>query len=231
MFDPVAFVSDTLNAIWNQKMLGVIYETFVSTVRVHRSCQEDLYGREAIMTDVIERLAALPDLSLALEDVIWAGNEQQGYTVSGRMKLRGHNLGVSRYGAATGQEIQQEILLNAHITNGLFTELWIAEDEYSLVKQLGFDLWTAMQSLEAMDLFIGKPIQQDIFPAVSEIVKTPCPYQQPTLMKHQHCEKSYPLFGMGVRSACASSFTAKIFHVIGHQGKSYQDEWNIRHLL
>ena len=79
-------------------MVGAIYETFAHNVQVHRSCREDLYGQEALMVDVVERLAAFPDLHLTVENIIWQGDDENGYRVSIQINLTGHNHGVSRYG-------------------------------------------------------------------------------------------------------------------------------------
>ena len=144
-------------------MVGTIYETFVSGVQVHRSCREQLYGREALIVDVVERLAAFPDLQIAVENVIWQGNDDDGYRVSVRINLTGTNHGISRYGGATHKEIQQTLLMFARIQNERVQELWLAEDERSLVEQLGFDTVVAMESLEALDHIIkGDLIQDDI---------------------------------------------------------------------
>ena len=169
MIEPVTFVHETLNTVWNQKMIGTINESFASGIRVHRSCREELYGREALMTDMIERLAAFPDLLLTIENVIWQGSQEQGYRVSARLSFTGHNLGVSRYGAATHNEVHQSFLMNGRIANDRFVELWIAEDERSLVQQLGHDLVAAMRSLEAMEAFVGNSINQDMPAAMGEI--------------------------------------------------------------
>lgn len=169
MNDPTAFVHETLNTIWNQKMVGAIYQTFASGVRIRRSCREDLYGQEALMTEVIERLAAFPDLQLTIEDLIWQGSEAPGYQVSLRMHFSGHNQGVSRYGAATNREVSQSVLMNARIVSGLFVELWLAEDERSLVEQLGYDPGSAIQSLEAIETWLGTPISEDMPGAMGEV--------------------------------------------------------------
>lgn len=169
MVDPVAFVQDILNAIWNQKMVGFLYETFAPGIRVYRSCQEELYGQEALIVEIIERLAAFPDLRLTIENIIWQGSTEQAYSVSVRMNFTGHNLGVSRYGAATQQEMHLAALMNGRIVNGRFVELRVAEDERSLVEQLGHDPLTAMQSLEALEAFIGRPFIQDLSAGMGEI--------------------------------------------------------------
>lgn len=171
MVDPVTFVENTLNTIWNQKMVGAIYETFASGIRVYRSCQEELYGQESLMVEIVERLAAFPDLRLTIENVIWQGSAEQGYRVSVRMNFAGHNLGGSRYGAATQHEFQQAALMNGRIMNGRFVEIWVAEDERSLVEQLGYDLLDAMRALEAMDAFLAKPFIQDAPVAMGEIAR------------------------------------------------------------
>lgn len=166
MVEPTAFVHNTLNAIWNHKMVGTIYETFFSGIRVYRSCQDELYGQEALMIDIIERLAAFPDLQMTIEDIIWTGSEEQGYRVSVRLYFEGHNTGISRYGPATQQTMRLHALMNARIVSGRFVELWIAEDERLLVAQLGFDLFAAMRSLEAFETFAGRTLPHDM-PAVA----------------------------------------------------------------
>ena len=167
--EPSALIIESLNRIWNQKMVGAVYDTFTHTVQVHRSCRDDLYGQEAIMIDVVERLAAFPDLYLSIEDIIWVGSEEQGYRVSLRLKFTGRNLGVSRYGAASNQEIEQEILMHANIFNDRFVKLWIAEDERTLVSQMGFDLAEAVESLERMNATIGDSSSPDIPASMGEL--------------------------------------------------------------
>jgi predicted ester cyclase len=156
------FVHDTLNAIWNQKMVGFIYEAFVPGIRIQRSCRDELYGQEALIIEVIESLAAFPDLHLSIANLISEGSEAQGYRVSLQLNFSGHNRGVSRYGAATGKPMEQTILMNAHIVNGRFVELYIADDERSLVEQLSYDLLDAMTALEAMEAYIGKSFQHEL---------------------------------------------------------------------
>ncbi len=169
MVDPVTFVENTLDTIWNQKMVGAIYETFAPGIRVHRSSQEELYGQESLMVEIVERLAAFPDLRLTIENIIWQGSAEQGYRVSVRMNFAGHNLGVSRYGAATHREFQQAALMDGRIMNGRFVEIWVAEDERSLVEQLGHDPLDAMRSLETLDLFAGKSVMFDTPASMSDV--------------------------------------------------------------
>ncbi len=169
MDNPATFVQNTFNAIWNQKMVGIIYETCAPGVRVNRSCQSELYGQEALIIEIVERLAAFPDLRLTIEDLLWQGNAEQGYRVSLRLRFEGRHLGVSRYGAATQREFQQAALMNARVVNGQFVELWLAEDERSLVAQLGYDPLDAMCALEALESFAGRNTAPDTPAAVGDL--------------------------------------------------------------
>lgn len=175
MFDPTAFAQNTLNTIYNHKMAGFVYETFAPGVRVHRSCQEPLYGQEALMIEIVERLAAIPDLKLKFENIIAQRSTEDAARVSIRLTLSGHNLGVSRYGAPTQQPVEQGILLNGHIVHGRFVELWIAEDERSLVQQIGYELPEALEALDAMEAFVGKAILEEVPAAMGEMQRRDAP--------------------------------------------------------
>lgn len=175
MFDPTAFAQNTLNTIYNQKMAGFVYESCAPGVRVHRSCQETLYGQEALVIEIVERLAAVPDLKLTIENIIAQRSTEDDARVSIRLTLSGHNLGVSRYGAPTQEPVEQGILMNGHIVHGRFVELWIAEDERSLVQQIGYDLRDALGSLDAMEAFAGKANLEEAPATMGEMQRREAP--------------------------------------------------------
>ena len=84
-------------------------------------------------------MAAFPDIRLYADEVIWSGNDQDGFHTSHRIVWTGHNTGYSKYGPPTGRKIVRTGIAHCYVKENLIVEEWIARDELALVRQLGFD--------------------------------------------------------------------------------------------
>jgi predicted ester cyclase len=99
------------------------------------------------VADTIHTINAFPDVRIYADEIIWAGNEDVGFSTSHRGTMVGHNTGYSRWGAPTGKKIVVWGVANCtSIENEIFEE-WVLYNTGSMLRQLGFDLFALAREL------------------------------------------------------------------------------------
>jgi len=142
-FDPeytdiVDYIIRCTHKIWEDKAVGLIYTHYAHNTPVHLTDAE-LYGREQMVKGTIRTLAAFPDLRLFGDEVIWSGDDVDGFHSSHRVTWSGHHLGHSIYGPPTGARIQRREIAHCIVIRNRIIEEWSVQDELALVHQLGLD--------------------------------------------------------------------------------------------
>lgn len=137
--DIVDYIVRITHRIWEEKEIGYIYDTYQHNCIVHGS-MGDAHGREGVVAATIEWLAAFPERRVYADDVIWAGNERDGFHTSHLVTSVGYNLGYTRYGPPTGNKVLVRAIANCLAKENLIFEEWLLRDEVCLIRQLGFDL-------------------------------------------------------------------------------------------
>ena len=136
--DIVDYIIRVTHRIWEEHDLAYLYETYQHNVVIWTS--EGLtYSRETVMANSAKTQSAFPDIRLFGDDVIWAGNDEEGFHTSHRIMWVGHNTGYSTYGPPTGKKLLRAGIANCVVKNNYIYYEWIARDEMSLVLQLGYD--------------------------------------------------------------------------------------------
>ena len=136
--DIVDHVIGHTHEIWEEKGVGKLYDYYANTVHLHTS-NGTIYGREAVFAATMEALAAYPDRRLYGDDVIWDGNDIDGFYSSHRLRHEGTNRGWTLYGPPTGKRVSYWALADCFIKRNRVIEEWLCRDELSLVLQLGLD--------------------------------------------------------------------------------------------
>lgn len=136
--DIVDYIVRITYKIWEQKEIPRIYEHYGHDIVIHTS-DGTVRGSERVAADSTKMMAAFPDIRLYADDVIWSGNDQDGFHTSHRIVWVGHNTGYSKYGPPTGRKIVRTGIAHCFVKENVITEEWIARDELALVRQLGFD--------------------------------------------------------------------------------------------
>jgi predicted ester cyclase len=142
-FDPeyadiVDYTVRSSQKIWQDKALGLIYTHYAHNTVVHRSDGER-YGRDAVLEQTVELLAAIPDLRLDDHEVISSKNDQNGFLVSHRVRVSGHHFGHSRYGIPNEHPLEYQQISMRLVRENRVLEEWIVTDEIALIRQLGLD--------------------------------------------------------------------------------------------
>ncbi|HEX9116970.1 MAG TPA: ester cyclase [Anaerolineae bacterium] len=136
--DIVDYIVRCTHKIWEEGGLGRIYTHYQHNATVWTSDGMS-YSREEVIAASAQTQAAFPDGKLYTDDVIWAGNDVDGFHTSHRIMWVGHNTGYTVYGPPTGRKMVRTGIANCFVRENRVIEEWIARDEISLVLQLGFD--------------------------------------------------------------------------------------------
>ncbi|MBS1252035.1 MAG: hypothetical protein MAG451_01071 [Anaerolineales bacterium] len=136
--DIVDYIIRITHRIWEEKAIGLIYRYYKHNTVVHTS-SGPIYGRDQVITNTVQALAALPDRRLYGDDVVWAGNDEDGFYTSHRLTHVGHNTGHSAYGPPTGRKVVYQAIADCVVKENRIVEEWLVRDEVSLIRQLGFD--------------------------------------------------------------------------------------------
>ncbi len=137
--DIVDYIVRITHRIWEEKEVGYIYDTYQHNCLVHGS-MGDAPGREGVVAATLEWLAAFPERRVYADDVIWSGNEDDGFHTSHLVTSVGYNLGYTMYGPPTGKKVLVRAIANCLAKENLIFEEWLLRDEICLINQLGYDL-------------------------------------------------------------------------------------------
>ncbi len=125
--------------IWEDRDVEYIDATYAKDSQVFDDYGLQL-GNRKIIADTHHTTGAFSDIRLIADEVIWAGNDEVGYHTSHRTLIRGTNDGDSKYGPATGREVDVLVIANCvALGNRIFLE-HVLYNNSSLVTQLGHNL-------------------------------------------------------------------------------------------
>lgn len=119
-------------------------------------------GSRKIIADTHHTTGAFPDIVLDAEEVIWAGDDKVAFHTSHLTRITGRNTGPSRYGEASGREVNVPVIANCvALGNDIFLE-HVLYNTSAMLQQLGFDLWKEAERLAA-DPPAGWPRSREIW--------------------------------------------------------------------
>ncbi len=143
--DIVDFVVRITHRIWEDQDVGYIYDTYSGGCAVNDDSGPQ-YGVERVVEATIGAIHAFPDTRSWADEVIWAGDDQQGFVTSHRYITTGHHLAPWRWGAPTGRKINLWGIANCVIRENEIVEEWVLYNMASRFMQLGIDVsWAARE--------------------------------------------------------------------------------------
>ncbi|MFQ7473309.1 MAG: ester cyclase [Anaerovoracaceae bacterium] len=108
--DARQYVKDITALIYDYKMLGMIYDFYAEDAEVIKQNCEKLIGPDAFFKNVSPFLAAFPDLTADVENIIVNKENDESFKVFRRLRYKGTNTGISKYGKATGKSLENKCL-------------------------------------------------------------------------------------------------------------------------
>lgn len=152
--DIVDYIVRITHEIWEEKGIGRIYDYYAHNVLIHTT-DGQTYGRDKVIADSIKTMAAFPDVRLYADDVIWSGNDRDGFHTSHRIIWVAHNTGYSIYGPPTGRRVVRQGIAHCFVKENYVVEEWICRDELAVIRQLGFDEHQLAQKMAAQQVAGG----------------------------------------------------------------------------
>ena len=123
--------------IWEGKDVDSIGEFYTKDIPV-RSPFGITYGNKPVIEATFNTLREFPNRQLMGEDVIWNGNDNNGYHSSHRILSKGTHLGDGFYGKPTGKDIYYRVIADCACKDNQVYDEWIVRDQGAMVRQIGY---------------------------------------------------------------------------------------------
>jgi predicted ester cyclase len=136
--DIVAYIIRCTYKIWEERQIGLINTHYAQDAVIHTPAG-DIIGAQAVVANTVQTLALFPDRQLFPEDVIWAGDDENGFYSSHRILSSVHHQGYSLYGPPTGKRLRYRGIADCVVKDNLIVEEWLVRDDLSIVRQIGLD--------------------------------------------------------------------------------------------
>ncbi len=142
-FDPiytdiVDYIVRCTHRIWDERDVGLIYSHYTHNPVVYGPLGA-VYSREEIVQDTIARLAEMPDRRGMATQVIWRGDDVDGFYTSHLVTGTGRHTEWGGLGKPTGRRFVTRTVADCMVfENRIFRE-WVVRDNMGLYIQLGLD--------------------------------------------------------------------------------------------
>ncbi|GAA1394376.1 ester cyclase [Luteococcus peritonei] len=143
--DIVDYIVRITHRIWEDQDAGYIYDTYAPGCVVYDDSGAH-FGVERVVQGTIGSIHAFPDIRSYADDVIWAGDDEQGFATSHRYINTGHHQGAWQYGPATGRTLNMWGIANCVVIDNEIVEEWVLYNMASKLRQLGIDVVEAARA-------------------------------------------------------------------------------------
>ena len=140
--DIVDYIIRITHRIWEDGDVGYIYDTYAPGCLVYGDSGAH-YGVEAVVEATMAAVHTFPDTRSWADDIIWAGDDVEGFITSHRYVTTGHHLGGWEHGPATGRKVDLWGIANCVSRENEIFEEWVLHNMCSRLMQVGVDIPTA----------------------------------------------------------------------------------------
>lgn len=142
-FDPVYtdivdYIIRCTHRIWDEREIGLIYSHYTHNAAVYYNLGA-VHDREAIVRDTIQRLVTFPERRGQATQVIWRGNDVDGFYTSHLVTGVGRHTQHGHFGPPTGRSFTSRTIADCMILNNRIYREWIVSDTMAQIRQLGLD--------------------------------------------------------------------------------------------
>ncbi len=142
-FDPiytdiVDYIVRCTHRIWDERDIGLIYSHYTHNAVVYYPLGT-IYNREDIVRDTIQRLVTFPERRGMATQVIWRGNDVDGFYTSHYVTGSGRHTQDGPYGPPTGRAFTTRTVADCMVLENRIYREWIVSDTMGLLRQLGLD--------------------------------------------------------------------------------------------
>ena len=124
--------------IWENKGIDTLNHYYAKDIPM-RFPEGVSIGNQKTINGTLATLAEFPDRQLTGEDVIWSGNETDGFLSSHRLLTMGTHTGGGYFGPPTGKKFVIRAIADCAAINDQINDEWLIRDTAGIIKQLGMD--------------------------------------------------------------------------------------------
>jgi len=142
-FDPiytdiVDYIIRCTHKIWDERDVGLIYTHYTNDCVVY-GATGTIYTREQVVQDTIQRMFMLPERRGMATQVIWRGNEDDGFYTSHLVTGSGRHTQPGVYGKPTGRSFVARTIADCMVFENKIYREWLVVDSMAQIKQIGLD--------------------------------------------------------------------------------------------
>ena len=142
-FDPiytdiVDYIVRCTHRIWDERDVGLIYTHYTHNCVAYSSLGT-VYNREDIVRETIQRCVELPDRRGMATQVIWRGDDVDGFYTSHLVTGTGRHTEPGMYGKPTYRTFAARTIADCMVFENRIYREWLVRDNMALVVQLGLD--------------------------------------------------------------------------------------------
>lgn len=160
--DIVDYIIRCTHKIWDERDIGLIYTHYTHNCVLYGTTGT-IYNREDVVRDTIQRLVSFPERRGMGTQVIWNGNDKDGFYTSHLVTGSGRHTQYGHFGAPTGRPFVSRTIADCMIFQNKIYREWVVADNMAIIQQLGLDphhfaMRTARQKFDAglISLDIGE---------------------------------------------------------------------------
>ena len=136
--DIVDYIVRCTHRIWDERDIGLIYSHYTQNCILYHSLGT-LYDREDVVRDTIQRLVSFPERRGMATQVIWRGNDVDGFYTSHLVTGSGRHTQFGHFGAPTGRTFVSRTVADCMVLENRIYREWVVTDTMAVLKQLGVD--------------------------------------------------------------------------------------------
>lgn len=142
--DVPSYAGESSREIWESRNIAAVADLLAPDL-ILRTPDKILQGPNEILADLLAERAALPDLQMLGESVIWCdtlpaeADGVPGILTSCRLTALATHRGNGLYGAASGAALRYRVMADFWCAGDLIRDGWLTRDTGALYRQLGLD--------------------------------------------------------------------------------------------
>jgi predicted ester cyclase len=163
-FDPcytdiVDYIVRCTHKIWDERDVGLIYTHYTHNAVVYGPLGAS-YSREEVVRGTVQRIVELPDRRGMATQVIWRGNDIDGFYTSHLVTGMGRHTEPGPMGKPTGRSFVARTIADCMVLENRIYREWVVRDNMALFRQLGLDPVAAAEKLARDKLARGFRVEE-----------------------------------------------------------------------
>lgn len=136
--DIVDYIIRCTHKIWDERDIGLIYTHYTHNCVLYGTTGT-IYNREDVVRDTIQRLVSFPERRGMGTQVIWNGNDKDGFYTSHLVTGSGRHTQYGHLGQPTGRPFVSRTIADCMIFENKIYREWVVADTMAIIQQLGLD--------------------------------------------------------------------------------------------